>query len=79
MKHVSIPLSDAQHAILEARVSQGDYASVEDYVSALVDVEARARAQERLEEQLLSGLKGEATAWTRNDAERLKRLALTGR
>lgn len=78
MKHVTITLSDAQHAALEARVVDGVYASVTDYVAALVDAEARARAQDRLDELLLEGLRGEATAWTRDDAERLKRLALTG-
>lgn len=78
MKHVTIPLSDAHHAALEARVSDGDYASVADYVTALVDAETRARAQDRLDELLLEGLRGEATPWTREDAERLKRLALTG-
>ena len=78
MKHVTIPLSDAQHAALEARVADGDYASVADYVTALVDAEARARAQERLDALLLEGLRGEATPWTRDDAKRLNRLALTG-
>ena len=65
MKHVTIPLSDAQHAALEASVTGGDYASVENYVAALIDADARVRAQERLEELLLEGLRGEATPWTK--------------
>ena len=77
MKHVIIPLSDAQHAALAARVTGGDYASVEEYVTALVD--ADARAQERLEELLLEGLASPATPWTGVDAARLRRLAFDGR
>lgn len=65
MKHVSIPLSDAQHAMLASRVTQGDYPSVEDYVTALVDAEAQARGQERLEELLVEGLASPLKLWTR--------------
>ena len=48
-------------------------------MTALVDAEARTRAQERLEKLLIEGLASPATSWTRDDAERLKRLALTGK
>ena len=75
MKHVTVPLSDAQHAALAARVSQGDHASVEDYVAALVDAEARVRAQERLEELLIDGLASPATPWTQGSMEALRRKA----
>lgn len=75
MKHVTIPLSDAQHAALESRVSGGDYASVEEYVTALIDAEARTRAQERLEALLLEGLASPATLWTPESMEHLRQRA----
>ena len=75
MKHVSIPLSDAQHAALESGVAGGDYASVEEYVTALIDVEAQARAKARLEALLLEGLASPSIPWTRNSMEELRQRA----
>lgn len=75
MKHVTIPLSEAQHAALERRVADGDYSSVEDYVTALIDTEARARAKERLEALLLEGLASPSISWTQDSMEELRQRA----
>jgi hypothetical protein len=75
MKHATIPLSDEQHAVLAARVLEGDHASVEQYVTALVEANTRPRAQERLEELLLEGLASRTIPWTGGSMEALRRKA----
>ena len=50
MRHVTINLSEAQEAQLSQRIAAGEFASLDDYVAALVVAETRQRAQDRLEE-----------------------------
>jgi antitoxin ParD1/3/4 len=71
MEHVSIPLSDAHQAFLEEQV--GEDGSIADYVAALIDADARAKAQARLEALLQEGLDSEPLDWTPELMERIKR------
>lgn len=75
MGHVTIELSQAQEALLSRRLAEGEFASLDDYVRALVDSELRERAREQLEEQLLQGLRGERLDWTPQLLERIRRNA----
>lgn len=75
---MDISLSDAHRAFLDDQVAHGGYADIGEYIAALIEADARAKAQTRLEDLLLEGLEGEATEWTEADSERLKRLAATG-
>ncbi|MFM9979067.1 MAG: type II toxin-antitoxin system ParD family antitoxin [Sphingomonadaceae bacterium] len=79
MDDLSISLPASQQAFVEDQVAGGQYPSVSDYVSELIRADQKAKAQEKLEALLLEGLEGEATPWTKADAERLIRLATTGR
>ena len=79
MKHLGITLSDDHRAFLDDQVAHGGYADIGEYIAALIDADARAKAQARLEELLLEGLEGEPTEWTEADTERLERLAVNGR
>lgn len=64
MRHVTINLSEAQEAQLSERIAAGEFASLDDYVAALVVAETRKCAQERLEELSMEGLNSEELAWT---------------
>ena len=78
MKHVTIRLADAEGVVLEERTIEGEFASIDEYVRALVDAQGDTVARERFEALLLEGLEGESTEWTDADAARLERLASTG-
>lgn len=64
MRHVTIQLSDAQEAMLSERLAHSDYASLDDFVTALLEQELRMDPQDRLEALLLEGLDGEEIEWT---------------
>ena len=73
MKHVTIRLADAAGVVLEERTIEGEFASIDDYVRALVDAQEDEAARERFEALLLEGLEGEATEWTDADWDKLRR------
>jgi putative addiction module CopG family antidote len=77
MEDIRISLSDRQQAFLDEQVASGDYASASEYVGALIDAEAKAKAQEKLEALLLEALdeEGEDEEWTDADWEALRRRA----
>ena len=79
MDSLHLDLSPAHAAFVDEQVAEGGFPSASDYVATLIDAQARAKAQERLEALLLEGLEGEATEWTQADTDRLHRLATTGR
>ena len=49
---------------VDDQVANGSYASASDYLASLVKADAQAKAQERLEAELLEGLEGEDLDWT---------------
>lgn len=75
----AVRLSPDHAAFVQQEVATGGYADASDYVGRLIDAQARASAQARLEDMLLEGLRGEAEPWTQQDGERLRRLAAHGR
>lgn len=78
MKHVTIRLADAQGVVLEERTVEGEFATIDDYVAAMVQADGDERARERFEALLLEGLEGEAKEMTDADWEELRGIA-TGR
>ena len=78
MDDLRISLSDRQQAFVDEQVAAGDYGNAAHYVSALIEAEAKARAQEKLEALLLEGLEGEETEWTEADWDDLRKLAAGG-
>ena len=75
----AVRLSPDHAAFVDSEVATGDYADASDYVARLIDAQARAQSQARLEEMLLEGLQDEADLWTEQDSVRLRRLAAQGR
>lgn len=74
MEDLHISLSDRQQAFVDEQVSAGEFASAADYVAALIDAEAKAKAQEKLEALLLEALDedGPDEEWTDADWEALR-------
>jgi antitoxin ParD1/3/4 len=80
MDDINISLPASQQSFVEDQVASGQYPSVSDYVSELVRADQKAKAQEKLEALLLEGLNsGPATPWTKEDSDRLLKLAANGR
>jgi antitoxin ParD1/3/4 len=75
MDDLHINLSDREYAALGAHAAEAGHASAEDYAAALIRMDLKAKAQEKLEALLLEGLQGEATEWTDADWEALRRRA----
>ena len=78
MDDLHISLSDRQQAFIDEQVATGDYSNAADYVAALIEAEAKARAQEKLEALLLEGLDSDDEEWTEADWDELRKLAAGG-
>ena len=78
MDDLRISLSDPLQSFIDEQVASGDYSNAADYVAALIEAEAKARAQEKLEALLLVGLDSEETEWTEADWDDLRRRAAGG-
>ena len=78
MDDLRISLSDQQQAFVDEQVASGDYSDAAQYVAALIEAEAKARAQEKLEALLLEGLDSEDEEWTEADWDELRKLAAGG-
>ena len=78
MDDLRISLSDRQQAFIDEQVATGDYSNAADYVAALIEAEAKARAQEKLEALLLEGLDSDDEEWTEADWDELRKLAAGG-
>lgn len=73
MKHVSISLSDAEQAIVEAQVAEGKYPDAETCVAAAVQETIKGWAQDRLEALLLEGFDSEELEWTPELMQEIRR------
>ena len=60
---------------VDEQVASGSYASAIDCVAALVQADARARAQERLEAELLKGLESPTRRWTPELMDEIRQVA----
>jgi antitoxin ParD1/3/4 len=56
MSTLNISLPDAMKAFVEAQVQTGQYASVSDYIRALVREDQKRQAEQELETRLLAAL-----------------------
>jgi hypothetical protein len=72
MEHVTIPLTATRQAMLEGIAAETGV-SVEEYVTALIDADTRAKAAERLEALIQEGLDSEELEWTTELKERIRR------
>lgn len=73
MRHAKVELSESQEAQLSERLAAGEFADFDAYVAALIDAETRLRAQERLEELLLEGVRSPSVAWTPQVMDEIRR------
>ena len=78
MDDLRISLTDPLQTFVDEQVAAGDYGNAADYVASLIEAEAKARAQEKLEALLLEGLDSEETEWTEADWDDLRRRAAGG-
>lgn len=72
MDVLNISLPETLKEYVTARVSQGDYGSASDYISALIQADQRNAARATLEAELLKGLEGEASEMTKEDWANLR-------
>lgn len=75
MGDIRIHLSEPEARFFDEQAANEGHDSASDYATALIRAELKAKAQERLEALLLEGLEGEATEWTEDDWEALRRKA----
>lgn len=75
MLHVTLQLSDAQEAMLSERQAAGEFASIDAYLTALIDAETRLSAQQRLEGLLLEGVRSLSRPWTPEMMDEIRRAA----
>ena len=78
MDDLRINLSESEQAFLDEQAAAEGHASAEDYAAAVIRMELKAKAQEKLDALLLEGLEGEATEWTEADWQALERRAHGG-
>ena len=78
MDDLHIHLSAPEAQFLDEQAASEGHASAADYATALIRAELKAKAQERLEAELLLGLQGEATEMTDADWDTLRRRAAGG-
>ena len=78
MDDLHISLSVRQQAFVDEQVATGDYSNAADYVAALIEAKAKARAREKLEALLLEGLDSDETEWTEADWDDMRKLAAGG-
>lgn len=78
MDDLRISLSELQQAFVDEQVATGDYGDSADYVTALIQAEARTQAKAKLEALLLEGLDEEAEDWTEADWDELRQQAAGG-
>jgi antitoxin ParD1/3/4 len=80
MTSLNISLPESLKEFVEDQVERGGYSTPSEYVRELIRVDQKRRAEERLEEMLLQGLKGgKATPMTKRDWEALRKRVLEGR
>jgi antitoxin ParD1/3/4 len=74
MESMNVALPEAMKQFVQARVSEGGYSSVSEYVRELIRIDQRRRADERMDALLLEGLSsGEPIAVTPEYWEEKKR------
>lgn len=78
MTTLNISLPDEMKSFIESQVAQEGYATVSEYLHALIRDAQKRRAKQELEVKLLEGLQGDPVEMTRNDWESIRREAIEG-
>ena len=78
MDDLHIHLSAPEAHFLDEQAASEGHACAAVYATALIRAELKAKAQERLEAELLLGLEGEASEMSDADWEALRRRAADG-
>jgi antitoxin ParD1/3/4 len=78
MASMNISLPEEMKAFIEGQVAAEGYASVSEYLLALVREDQKRKARRELESKLLEGLQGPVREMNREDWELLKREASEG-
>lgn len=76
MQSMNISLPDPMKEFVDGQVAKGRYSSASEYVRELIRADERRKAEDQLEELLLEGLRGEETAFTRQDWQAIRQEAL---
>ena len=80
MATLNISLPDSMRAFIEEEVQRGGYSTPSEFMRALVRAHQKRKAEDRLEQLLLDGLKsGKATPMTKKDWAELRKRVLAGR
>jgi antitoxin ParD1/3/4 len=73
---LTIDLNESSRKFIEEQTTRGGFSSVSDYIQALVEAEEKRQAQERLETQLLQGLRSELAPLTADEWEAIRQEGL---
>lgn len=73
MEHVSIRLTEAQQAFVDAQLADGKYPDAETCIAAAVQAATKAWAQDRLEAELEEGFNSEELEWTPELVDEIRR------
>jgi len=80
MATLNISLPDAMRTFIENEVKRGAYSTPSEFIRALVRADQKRKAEDRLEQLLLEGLKsGKATPMRKKDWAELRRRVFEGR
>jgi antitoxin ParD1/3/4 len=73
MATMNISLPDEMKAFIEAQVAQEGYATVSEYLRAIIRDLQKRKAKQGLEAKLLEGMQGPASEMTEADWDALRR------
>jgi antitoxin ParD1/3/4 len=78
MSTMNVSLPDDMKAFVEAQVAREGYASVSEYLRAIIRDAQKRKAREELEGKLIEGLQGAAVEMTSEDWQSIEAEALGG-
>jgi antitoxin ParD1/3/4 len=76
MQSMNISLPEPLKEFVEDQIASGHYSSASEYVRELIRDDAKRKAEERLENLLREGLRGEDKELTRDDWKAVRKEAL---
>jgi len=78
MSSLNLILPDELNEFVEAETANGEFASVSEYLQALIRDARKRKAKQALDLKLLEGLQGPTIEMTREDWKSIEREALEG-
>lgn len=73
---MNISLPEPLKDFVDGQIAQGRYSSVSEYVRELIRADEKRKAEDKLEELLLEGLKGEEIALTKDAWKAIRKEAM---